>query len=278
MRESYTRTTLYLEIQHGLLDTKDAWESRTDDMNQIEIIRKIREKLSQKGHNSHAKKQPTQETQGSTMPPTTDNTEQDRFINHWRGYQGIGGFTRYTLRFLLIGLLLSPVVLTWLNPKIWQQLQGARASAALLPMAFLIGVFALLPSLVIAIALWRRKQKRFMQLTTEQNRYLPFEKRTWASGEKTWKIAISVMATLTAASALLSFWLLLGHNAPDYFAYPIEASVLFILIHLLYQLFMMWWAEKHDNQLSIPAIFKVALVVCFVAVVLALGNLFYNGL
>ena len=32
---------------------------------------------------------------------------------------------------------------------------------------------------------------------------------------------------------------------------------------------MMWWAEKHDNQLSIPAIFKVALVVCFVAVVLA---------
>lgn len=75
MRESYTRTTLYLEIQHGLLDTKDAWESRTDDMNQIEIIRKIREKLSQKGHNSHAKKQPTQETQGSTMPPppTTPN-------------------------------------------------------------------------------------------------------------------------------------------------------------------------------------------------------------
>lgn len=31
-------------------------------------------------------------------------------------------------------------------------------------------------------------------------------------------------------------------------------------------------------QLSIPAIFKVALVVCFVAVVLAWGNLFYNGL
>ena len=170
------------------------------------------------------------------------------------------------------------MALTWLNPKIWQQLQGARAIAALLLMAFLIGVFALLPALVIAIALWRRKQKRFMQLTTEQNRYLPLEKRAWATGEKTWKIAISVMATLAAVSALLSFWLLLGHNAPEYFAYPIETSILFIMIHLLYQLFMMWWAEKHDEPLSIPAIFKVALVVCFVAVVLAWGNLFYNGL
>ena len=203
------------------------------------------------------------------MPPTTDNVEQDRFINYWRAYQGIGGFARYALRFLLIGLLISPLILTWLNPNIWQQLQGARASAALLPMAFLIGVFALLPALLIAIVLWKQKQKRFMQLTTAQNRYLPFEKRIWANGEKAWKTAISVMAGLVVLSAILSFGLLLGHNAPDYFAYPFEASVLFITIHLLYQLFMMWWAEKHDNQLSIPAIFKVALVVCFVAVVLA---------
>ena len=29
------------------------------------------------------------------MPPTTDNTEQDRFIKHWRGYQGIGGFKKH---------------------------------------------------------------------------------------------------------------------------------------------------------------------------------------
>ena len=212
------------------------------------------------------------------MTPTANTSEQDRFINHWRAYQGIGGFARYALRFLLIGLLLSPVALTWLNPNIWQHIQGHRFSDEFVPIAILVGFFALLPALLIAIVLWKIKQKRFMQLTTEQNRYLPFEKRAWATGEKTWERVISVMAGLIALSAILSFGLLLGHNAPAYFAYPFEASVLFLMVFSLYQIFIAWWAEKHDEPLSIPAIFKVALVVCFVAVVLAWGNLFYNGL
>ena len=105
-----------------------------------------------------------------------------------------------------------------------------------------------------------------MQLTTAQNRYLPFEKRIWANGEKAWKTAISVMAGLVVLSAILSFGLLLGHNAPDYFAYPFEASVLFLIIFGLYQIFIAWWAERHDYELSIPAVFKIALVLCFVAV------------
>ena len=187
------------------------------------------------------------------------------FINRWRKYQGFGGFLRYIVPFLLGGLLIAPIVMSCINPNIWEQLQKSDFDRVLMPFILMMCLCGIIPVLGIGIVLWRRNQQRFMQLVTKQDRYLPLEERTWQTGEKTWKIAFSIMNFVVGISLFISFGLLLVHNAPDYFAYPFYASIVYCAWLLVYEIFIYWWALRHDGALYVPAFFKVLFVVSFVA-------------
>ena len=195
-----------------------------------------------------------------------NETHTEHFINHWLQYRGVVGMLKYARPFILTSLLLSPIILTGVNPNIWSQIRESTFERWFAPMLFLVCFFALLPAVCIALITWRNKNQRFMRLTTAQNRYLPFEKRAWLAQEKPWHLSLSILCALTALSLLASFGLLLGHNAPAYFTYPFKATLLFWALWLLYSIFMSWKAGYSDGALFIPAIFKVTFMLSIVVV------------
>ncbi len=189
-----------------------------------------------------------------------------RFINHWQKYRGFLGFLYYIAPFLLGGVIIFPIILTCINPTIWEQLQKSDFDRVLIPFLVMILLFGVLPAVGVGLLFWKRNQQRFMQITTEQNRYLPFEKRVWRMSEKGWKITLSIMTFLVGISLFISFGLLLGHNAPDYFTYPFQVGIAYVILLFIYQIFMYWWAFRHDEALYIPFVFKALFIINFMAV------------
>lgn len=199
---------------------------------------------------------------------TTRNEQQknQRFINHWQTHLGVQDFLRYQAKFVWIGLMLAPIVMTLINHNIWRQISVAGWANAWFAILFMGGVFAVLPTLIVGIIFWRNGTRRYHELTTGKARYLPMDKRMWLPEEARWRKALGVLTALMGVSLFMGLGLVLGHNAPEFYAYPLELSLLYLMIWSAFEGYLFIDAQHNDQALSIPLIFKIALCACGTAV------------
>ena len=55
----------------------------------------------------------------------------EHFINHWRQYRGVVGMLKYARPFILIGLLLSPIILTCCKNLVKASIKKASSNGGL---------------------------------------------------------------------------------------------------------------------------------------------------
>lgn len=192
----------------------------------------------------------------------SQNNKEQRFVNDWQKNLGILGFLRYVTKYLLLGVILSPIVLSILNPNIWNLISQNGWARSWISVLFMAALFAIVPTFFIGIAIWRRNHQKYKQLTTGKDRYLPLEKRQWLESEKKWKIAISILNLLMAISLVMGFGLMLGHNSPKEYAYLFEATLLYFVLLFTHEIYQTLYSKFNDGLLKIPVLFKFLLITC----------------
>lgn len=186
--------------------------------------------------------------------------QEDKFTTRWHNYTGLKGFLRYCIPFVLAGVFLCPVILTILNPNIWRQVAQSNWQRSILPMMVIGLLFSVLPAFAIALAIWWRNIRKFKYLTTGQQRFVPVEHRTWVASDAHWHRIISIFFMLSVLIAVLSFGLVLGHNAPSHYAYPFFSAVLYICVYTAYSWLTSWYYSRHDGAKTIHWSFKILFI------------------
>jgi len=201
--------------------------------------------------------------------------EKDRiFVDTWQAYTGISGVAKFCFPFFLIGIAVSPVILTALNPNIWELLRESTINRAWAPVAFLAFFFSVLPLLTVGIILWKSKNRRYNLLTTGEERYLPQQERIWKGNDQTWHSSIVIGGQVMLFLGIFSIGFLIAHNPPRYYSYPFFTSIAGVAFTSIYAVAHMLYFRFQNGILRVPALVKIMFVLSLAAVILAYLNIF----
>lgn len=195
---------------------------------------------------------------GDIMAETVE-TEKE-FIKSWGKYTGFVGCLRYLTRWLLWGIIAIPLMLTALNPDIWSTVRIDRLAEEAATFFGLGFWLCILPSLLIGLGMWDKKNRKYKYLLGGDMRYMPFKERPWKRGEK-WQIygIGSLMAGFSAFIIFVSVTLMMGGNRSA--VYMFRFSSAFFCFLLIYWIIHILYFRRHDGPLYIHPWAKIIMAV-----------------
>lgn len=207
--------------------------------------------------------------------------EATQFISRWGKHKGVAGCIKYIVRYFLMGLIASPLVLTLLNKDIWKQLKESGLKESFLPIAFLCLIFSIFPAIAAGLIIWNKNNRRHKLLTVNAGRYKSakrhkiLENAKWLAKDKIWYRAIELSIFPAVPVAVLSFSLLLVYNAPPYYLYPFFACCALLAFRIIYEIIRVCLRRGNNRRSTVPGIVKTIFIILSSLVVLSLLNLFF---
>ncbi len=194
------------------------------------------------------------------------NEKQIELVKWGRKYEGLSGCLKFLFPFLGLGMIFSPIILTLINPNIWNQLKESNFSNALAPLLFLCLIFSILPFTTVGIILWKRKMKQYKLLTTNEDKYREIEERSWYGNDKKWDTAIRYGGSFSILIAFLTIPFLFVHNAPKYYSYPFLSCCLLLAFAIIYTTMLSIFSQLRNGKLYVAKFVKIIFVVLVILV------------
>lgn len=199
--------------------------------------------------------------------------KEKEFIKDWEKYRGVIGCLRYLSRWLLLGLVAIPVVLTAINPDIWSTVQLNRLAeevSIFLTVGFGICVK---PALLVGFVVWWRKNRKYKYLLSGSDRHRPLSVRPWKKGElwQAWGITL-LFGAPSAGLILISIMIQLQGNRRA--ACMFDSSSAFLCFAIIYLLFHIFYFQRHDGPLYIHLWAKIIMLLLGLNVIAS--YLWYN--
>lgn len=192
----------------------------------------------------------------------------------WEKYRGLGGFFRFIPYFVAVGLVLSPFVLTKVNPDIWKMIAADDTFGWILPVVTIGGVFSVLPLFAVGLIIWKVSNTIYRIKTSDQEKDQPMVLREWQGKDRLWHRAIEASAGLGIVLALVVLGWAIGHQAPNYYAYPFISATLLSFFGMAYTVSMSLYSSLKKGLLAVPKWVK-GLFICLVLLfVLSVINIF----
>ena len=195
------------------------------------------------------------------------------YASDWQKYTGFFGFIKYISRYFMFGILISPIVLHFIHPEIWTQMQSGDFYQWIEPVAFLVLSFSVLPFLLIGILLWKHKNREYLLRTKHEDKYKQVEAREWRGNDKAWHRWIEMGASVGIIIAIFLLGLGLGHNAPNYYSYPFIASCVFVAFCLIYTVAFSIYSSNDNGVLLVPRLVKYSFILLIFVIALTILNM-----
>lgn len=191
------------------------------------------------------------------------------FIKNWEKYRGAAGCLRYLAYWFLFGIIVIPLMLTAINPDIWSTVrmdQLAEEAATFFGLGFWL---CILPSLLIGLGTWDKKNRKYKYLLRGNMRYMPFKERPWKRGEK-WQL-YGIGSLMTAFSVFIIFAsVTLMMSGTGRAVYMFRSSSAFFCFLFIYWIIHSLYFRRHDGPLYIHLWAKVIMAVLWLGTVGAL--------
>jgi len=141
--------------------------------------------------------------------------------------------------------------------------------------------FCILPSLLIGIGMWDKKNRKYKYLLCGSDRYIPVSGRPWKKGELRQIYGLGILMIASAAIvAFASVTLLISSvtfsmSGTDSVGYMFIFSSAFLCFLLIYWIFHTFYFRRHDGPLYIHLWAKAAAGLIWLA--MSGSVLWYNG-